>query len=264
MSDSPMITTMRAPDGGSIKIEYHKSLHSTTELARKYAKEGYSDRYVIFTDAQSSSAVTGTKIGDGEFERGVFISCLLRPTFFPSQAGLIGHLSAIALVTALEEHTTKPMGLGWVSDVYCNGVRIGGCAVEGKLNSYSSYEYLIVTLAVRLDKEDFPPRLTDMIKKVFESENAPLTMIIAKTVLNKFFAAYQSMRNPGKYMDAYHRKFILRDKKIKYIAGDKKHFCKVLDVDKETGALRVSAKRGEEIEIKSPSAVIMPKKIKLK
>ena len=156
------------------------------------------------------------------------------------------------------------MGLGWVSDVYCNGVRIGGCAVEGKLNSHSSYEYLIVTLAVRLDKEDFPPRLTDMIRKVFESENAPLTMIIAKTVLNKFFAAYQSMRSPGKYMDAYHRKFILRNKKIKYIYQDKKRVCRVIDVDKETGALEVEPRRGERVEIKSPSAVIMPKKIKLK
>ena len=264
MSDSPMVTTMRSQDGGSIKIEYHKALHSTTELARKYASEGYSDRYVIFTDAQSSSAITGTKLSDGEYERGVFISCLLRPTFFPSQAGLIGHLSAIALVTALEEHTTRQMGLGWVSDVYCNGVRIGGCAVEGKLNSHSSYEYLIVTLAVRLDKEDFPPRLTDMIRKVFESENAPLTMIIAKTVLNKFFAAYQSMRSPGKYMDAYHRRFILRNKKIKYISQDKKHVCRVIDVDKETGALEVEPRRGERIEVKSPSMVIMPKKIKLK
>ena len=262
MSDNPMITTMRVPDGGSIKIEYHKSLHSTTELARKYAKEGYSDRYVIFTDAQSSSAVTGTKLGEGEYERGVFISCLLRPTFFPAQAVLIGHLSATALVTALEEHTTKPMGLGWVSDVYCDGLRIGGCAVEGKLNSYSSYEYMIVTLAVKLHKEDFPPRLTDMIRKVFESENAPLSMIIAKTVLNKFFSAYQSVRNPGKYMDAYHRKFILRDRKIKYISGDKKRVCRVVDVDKETGALTVESRGGERLVIKSPSAVIMPKKIK--
>ena len=263
MDSTPIVSSMRVSDGGSIKIEYHKSLRSTTELARKYASEGYSDRYVIFTDAQSTSSVTGSRLADGEFERGVFISCLLRPTFFPSQAGLIGHLSSVALVTALEEHTTKSMGLGWVSDVYCDGVRIGGCAIEGKLNSYSSYEYLIVTLAVKLDKEDFPPRLTDMIRKVFESENAPLSMIIAKTILNKFFAAYQSIRSPGKYMDAYHRKFILRDKKIKYISGDKKRTCRVIDVDKETGLLLVEPKKDEVLEIRSPSSVIMPKKIKL-
>ena len=183
------IISMRVADGTNIKIEYRKSLLSTTELARKYAAEGYPDRYVIFTDAQASSQITGTKLYEGEYERGVFISCILRPTFFPSQAGLIGHLSAAALVTALEEHTSKSLGLGWVSDVYCEGVRIGGCSTLGKLNSYSSYEYLIVNFAVRLDKNNFPPRLTDMARRVFESENASIAMIIAKTILNKFFTS---------------------------------------------------------------------------
>ena len=263
MADSDFkLTTFRTADGSNIKFEYHRSLSSTVELARKYAKEGYGDRYVIFTDAQSTSNITGTKLSDGEYERGVFISCLLRPTFFPSQASILGHLSAVGLISALEEHTTLPLGLGWVSDIYCSGVRIGGCAVEGKLNSFSTYEYLIVTMAVRLTKESFPPRLSDMIRKVFESDNAPISMLIAQTVINKFFAAYSSIRSPGKYMDAYHRKFALRDKKIKYLDGDKKRSCKVVDVDKESGLLIIETKKGETAKIKSPSTVIMPKRIK--
>ncbi len=264
MTSEPIITSMRASDGSSVKIEYHKMLSSTSALAKEYALAGYPDRYVIFTDAQSTSAITGTRLSEGEFERGVFISCILRPSFFPSQAGLLGHMSAVALVSALDEHTTKSLGIGWVSDVYCNGVRLGGCAVEGKLNSHFSYEYLIVTLAVGLNKNDFPPRLTDMIKKVFESENAPLSMLIAKNILNKFFTAYSSIRNPGKYMDAYRRRFIMRDKKIKYINGDKKERCRIIDVDKQTGLLVAEKRRGERIEIRSPSMVIMPKKVKIK
>ena len=264
MDIRPIISTMRASDGSTVKIEYHKTLTSTSALAKEYAAAGYPDRYVIFTDAQSASQITGTRIPEGEFERGVFISCILRPSFFPSQAGLLGHLSAISTITALDEHTSKSLGIGWVSDIYCDGARLGGCTVEGKLNSYFSYEYLIVNLAVKLSKNNFPPRLTDMIKKVFESENAPLSMLIAKNILNKFFTAYSSIRNPGKYMDAYRRRFILKDKKIKYIGSDKKEVCRVLDVDKETGVLIVQNRRGERIEIKSPSLVIMPKKVKIK
>ena len=256
------LSTFRTSDGSNIKFEYHRALSSTVQLARKYASEGYDDRYVIFTDAQSASPITATKLPDGEYERGVFMSILLRPTFFPSQASMLGHLSAVGLITALEEHTTLPLGLGWVSDIYCDGLRIGGCAVEGKLNSFSSYEYLIVTMAVKLTKESFPPRLSDMIRKVFESDNAPISMLIAQNVLNKFFAAYTSIRSPGKYMDAYYRKFALRDKKIKYIDGDKKRTGRVVDVDRTSGMLLLEVKGGQTREIRSPSSVIMPKRIK--
>ena len=257
------ILNVRVADGSTVKIEYHEALASTAALAREYANEGYPDRYVVFTDHQSTAAITGTRLSDGEYEQGVFISCILRPAFFPAQAGLVSHLSAVALVTALEEHTTKSLGLGWVTDVYCDGIKIGGCAIEGKLNNFSSYEYLIVTLAVRLDDKSFPPRLTDLVRKVFESENKSISTIIAKTVLNRFFAAYVSIKNPGKHMDAYHRKFLLRDKKIKYRLGDKKKIVRVVDVNKETGELIVELRNGEQVSVKSPSTVIMPKRIKL-
>ena len=199
---------------------------------------------------------------DGEYESGVFISCILRPSFFPSQAGLLGPISAAALVTALEDHTTSRLGVGWISDIFCEGKKIGGVAIEGKLDSFSSYEYLIVSFAVRLDDVNFPPRLADMIRKVFESENSSVSMIIAKTVLTRFFAAYSDIKSPGKMMDIYKQRFILTGKKIKYIENGKKHSCRVIDVNKQTATLTVETARGELKEINSPSGVITPTKIK--
>ena len=103
-----------------------------------------------------------------------------------------------------------------------------------------------------------------MIRKVFEEDNTSLTMIIAKTILNKLLSTYSGIRNPGKYMEAYRRKFLLFGQKVKVSFGDKKRMCRVLDVDKESGALIVETGRGEEVvEIKSPSMVTMPKRIKL-
>ena len=143
-------TSFRDSDGNIIKFEYRDSLHSTTELAREYARSGYPDRYVIYTELQGTSSITRTKLPEGEMEKGIFISCILRPSIFPSQAGILGPLAAVALATALEEHTEKKIGIGWVSDVYCDGVRIGGAAIEGKLDNHAAYEYLIVSFAVRI------------------------------------------------------------------------------------------------------------------
>ena len=154
-------TSFRDSDGNIIKFEYRDSLHSTTRLAREYARSGYPDRYVIYTELQSSSSITKTKLPEGEMEKGIFISCILRPSIFPSQAGILGPLAAVALATALEEHTSKKIGIGWVSDVYCDGVRIGGAAIEGKLDNHSAYEYLIVSFAVKLRAIETSEHISD-------------------------------------------------------------------------------------------------------
>jgi len=256
-------TSFRDSDGNIIKFEHCDALRSTTELAREYARSGYPDRYVIFTEKQSTSAITKTKLSEGAYEHGMFISCILRPSIFPSQAGLLGPLSAVALVTALEEHTTKQLGIGWVSDVYCDGVRIGGAAIEGKLDSHSTYEYLIVSFAIRMRDADFPPRLTDMIRKVFESENASIPMIIAKTVLTKFFSVYSGLKNPAKHINTYRNKFLLIGKKIKFAADGKRRSGKVVDIDSKNCTLYVETRHGEVRQLTSPSGVILPRKIKL-
>lgn len=256
------VYTFRASDGNAVKLEYRDSLPSSAALAREYAASGYPDRYVVFTERQTAVSALGHTISDADGERGLYISCILRPSIFSSQAGLIGPLSALALTSALEEHTASELGIAWVSDIFCSGRKIGGCWVEGKLDSYSSYEYLIVNMSVKLDKRNFPPRLTDMMRKVFEADNISVGMIMAKSALNKFFGIYRELKSPQKHMDAYKDKFILEGKRVKYNDGQGKRTVKVIGVDKETCALIAEAKDGGLLHITSPSSVIIPSRIK--
>ena len=252
----------RLSDGSAVKIEYYEALPSTAQLARDYARRGYPDRYVVMTERQTDTSITRSRLSVGEYDNGIFISVILRPSVFPSQAGLLSHLSALALVTGLEEHTTSALGIGCVSDVYSDGKRIGGCSVEGKLNNFSSFEYIIVNFAIKVNEKSFPTRITDIIKKVFDGENRSVGVIIAKTVIEKFFKVYSKLRSPEKYMEAYNRKFVLQDKKIKYLEEGKKHACKVTGFNKESGALIVEDRSGKQKTITSPSSVIIPHKIK--
>ena len=256
----PEPITIRASDGSIVKMEHFNALHSTIDVARRYAQSGVPDRYVIYADNKVLN-------DDGDMEEGVFISLILRPSIFPSQASLLGAMSATALLLALEEHTTKRLGLGWVSDLYCEGVRIGNTQIEGKLDNFTSYEYLIVTFSVILDDKSFPPRLTDMIKKVFESNNNSIGMIIAKNIINTFLSFYQNIKTSTKFMEIYTRKFILRNVRVKHIEDGKKRTRRILGVDTKTGALILEEKQlGENdgmIFVTSPSSVIMPKKVNI-
>lgn len=252
---------IRLSDNSLLKFEQHDSLESTADLAKSYANSAYPNKYVVFTQNQTGGSAYKGIIS--EKQSGIFMSCILRPSFFPSQAGLLAPLAAVALLTALEEHTESKLGIGWLSDIYCNGKKIGGVNIEGKLDSFSSYEYLIVTFAVAIDEKDFPPRLNDMIRKVFESDNDSIHEIIAKTILHKFFSVYSSLKNPAKYMDTYLRKFALTDKRIKYIKDGKKRTCRVVSVDKDICAMTVDIGKGELIKITSPSGVVIPSKISI-
>ena len=259
---SHYVTTMRASDGSVVKLECHTALPSTAELARQYAKIGYPDRYAVFAEGKKKLDDEGRFHGD--IEHGVFLSCILRPSIFPSQAALMSALSAVAMVSALEEHTASKLGIGWVSNIYCNGKQIGDVKIEGKLDDFTSYEYLIVTFSATLSAEHFPPRLTDIIRKVFESENSSVFVIMAKNILNSFFPLYSNIKASAKFMDIYRKKFVLRGHKVKYLGEDKKQSCKVLGVDQSNGSLIVEDRHKKVITISTPNKVIIPKKISIK
>ena len=257
------IVTYREADGSIINFEAHSSLKSPLELARYYATEkNYPDRYIVFTDRLSKSKITAKRDIESETEYGIFMSCILRPSIFPSQAALLSALSTAAMVSALEEHTSKKMGLGWVSDVYCDGVKIGSVSLEGKLDNFTTYEYIIISFNAKLSKENFPPTLADMVKKVFESENTSVNMIIARNILTKFFKLYQNLKTPQKFMSEYTQRFALRGKKVKFFRDEKWKAHKVLGIDSKTGELIIDNGREPDIRVSSPALIQNPKKIK--
>jgi len=254
-SKNEFLYSVRTSDGNIIKLEYHKSLPSVSALAREYAKQGYPDRYVVLAENQGEA-------GEQKGPCGIYMSLILRPSIFPSQAVFITPAAAVATSLALIEHTTKNVGIGWVSNIFCNGELIGDVAAEGKLDNFTSYEYLILNFSIKLDENNFPPRLTDMIRKVFESENTSIPMIIAKNILDKFFKLYSSIKSPQKLMNVYKSLFALRGERIKCSIGGTTKLCKVLGVDGATCTLIVESRGGKIHTVTTPKGVITPKKLK--
>lgn len=254
--------TYRESDGSIINFEAHTSLKSPLELARYYATEkAYPDRYVVFTD-KLTKPKTSKKDIEVECDSGIFMSCILRPSIFPSQASMLSALSVAAMASAMEDHTESEIGIGWVGDIYCDGVKIGGVSIEGKLDNYTTYEYIIISFNAKINKDNFPPRLADMVRKVFEVENTSVNMIIARAIMSKFFKLYPNLKTPEKFMKEYTDRFALRGKRVKHFNGEKWKSKKVLGVDSKTGALILDNGKEPVISVTSPTLVTTPKKIK--
>ena len=166
-------------------------------------------------------------------------------------------------MTALEEHTTKRLGIGWVSNVFCEGKQIGGVSIEGKLDNFTSYEYIIVNFTVELSDENFPPRISDLIQKVFASDNHSMATIIAKNIISKFFPLYSGLKNSEKFMTLYTRKFILTGVRVKMLKDGKKQACRIVGVDPESCALLLDAGNRTRVTVTSPTAVQIPKTVRV-
>lgn len=260
------ILTWRMSDGNVVKIEQHDELESTVVLARAYAQAGYPDRYAVFCVRRPVPLPHGRLPRQGKARRrtesGVYLTLLLRPSVFASQAGFLRLLSGISLLGTLEEHTSRKIGIGWVSDIYCDTERIGDTTVEGKLDAYASFEYLLVTFSVRLDEKRFPPRLTDMILKVFEGEDLSLSALIARSILNRFFSLYAALKTPQKFMDVYRAHFVLHGAHAVFFdAGGKPRSCKVLGVDTKDGTLMVETRDGSITKISNRASILLPRRI---
>ena len=259
---TPSVLTYRPTDGSVVHIECHERLASTAALAREYAAKGYSDSYCIYAEAQTDTSLTGTKVAEGEADTGVFLSCILRPRFFPSQACFLGELCAVALAGALEHHTDARMDIGWISDIFCEGKRIGGCSLESRLDAYMTYEYLIVSFAVHLDPKIFPCRLSDMMKTVFSDDHASVPLRMAKGILDHFYRLYRDMQNPKKFMDDYRRKFAMSGASVTYLAPEGARRGKILGIDTEGGHLLVDLGAGGIQRISGKSRLILPKRVR--
>ncbi len=261
MENAHNVLTTRTADGNVLQLEYYKTLLSAAELAREYARTGSPDRYCVLAERQSDLSLCGEgtrKSGDTAY--GVFLSVILRPRFFPTQAGFLGELAAVALASALEEHTVFPMDIGWVSDIFCDGRRVAGVAMEAMFDRFSAYEYLIVNFAVRLDPAVFPPRLSDMVKQIFTTDEATLPYLVAKSILDRFFRLYPSVREPEKFMDEYRHRFVMGGLPAVYLDGAKSRPAKILGVDQKSGELLLELKSGATVSVSGKSKLLLPKR----
>lgn len=261
--DGRSYSTIKVGNGTTVRIEYRDFATSTAALAKEYAIHGYPDRYVIFTEHQATSDIIGTKLRSSELEKGIFLSIILRPSFFLSQGSSLGTLSVVALTQALESYTTKKLGISWVTDVFCEGIKIGGTQIEGKIKDANTFDYIIVSFAAKIDEKNFPPRLKDSVKRIFEKENLSIGMMMAKSILDKFFLAYSNDKVLDKCKKYYINKFALTDAKIKYIDNRRHRTATVVGIDKESLSLIVKPRFRNPITISKPSSIIIPGRIKI-
>lgn len=173
----------------NFRILHYDTLDSTNDLAISFAKEGAEEGTVVSAEFQ--------KKGRGRFKRtwlsprgkGLLFSIILRPKLKTSEAPILTHLAAQAVLETLIAHFNLPAKLKKPNDVLVGRKKICGILTESSTVK-QKLDYVVVGIGLNVNhmKKDLPNSATSIFmetKKKVEKE--PLLL----DILDRFRAKYE-------------------------------------------------------------------------
>lgn len=217
------------------KILHFKSLTSTQDKAKEFAKKGLSN-LVIVADAQTR--------GRGRFKRkwysekgGLWMSILVKPSN-TSNLQYLTFAAAVAVVKSIKKIANLKTNIKWPNDVHYKGKKLCGILTEG---IFGNENYVIVGIGLNVNQTSFPNEIKNIVislkmirKKIFDKK------IFLKNIIEKFSIFYEKSYNKNKFDEILKiwKKFSdTINKSVTVITKTKKLDGKVIDIDKDCNLL---------------------------
>lgn len=217
------------------KIFHFKSLTSTQDKAKEFAKEGQSN-VVICADTQTR--------GRGRFKRkwhspngGLWMSILLKP----KNIGNIHYLtfaSAVAVAESIKKITNVDTNIKWPNDVHYKKKKLCGILTEGLFGKDS---YIAVGIGLNLNQTRFPAEIKNAATSLRNIKKKPIDIKkIMDSIIGEFLFLYNNHYNKNNFKKILHiwKKYCDTIGKDAIICTKtKKIYGRVLDVDKDCSLL---------------------------
>jgi BirA family biotin operon repressor/biotin-[acetyl-CoA-carboxylase] ligase len=152
--------------GGTIgrEIIFFDSVDSTNDTAMEIvAQREEPEGIVVIADSQKS--------GKGRLGRSwlsppggnLYFTILLRPTFSPREASPLTLMAAVAVVSAIREHTGLKAEIKWPNDILLNGKKTGGILMEMRADAK---KINLIALGIGVNVNLFPETLPEGIRAI--------------------------------------------------------------------------------------------------
>src|SRR3989338_10621694 len=136
------------------KIHYFKSLESTQDKAKEFAKKNLSNA-VIVADVQTK--------GRGRFKRkwhsakgGLWMSILLKPKNTENLQYLT-FIAAIAVVKSIKKIANLKTSIKWPNDVHFNGKKLCGILTEG---DFGKENFAVIGIGLNVNQKKFSKEIS--------------------------------------------------------------------------------------------------------
>lgn len=140
--------------------EYHDSVDSTNNLAKKLASEGCIEGMTVIAAQQTAGRGRLGRSWDSPAGKGIYVSVVLRPDMAPAETQILTLAAAVAASDAIKAATGIRTGIKWPNDLVIDGKKICGILLEMSSEA-DRVNYVVLGIGINFsqDREDFPDEL---------------------------------------------------------------------------------------------------------
>lgn len=242
-------TILTLKSGRMVIMEHAAEENAQIGRLTDMARDGKEEGYAIWSEL---SACTVNQSG----APGLFICLLTRPSLHAKRAGKLTSLTAVAIARAIEEISDIDVQIGWVNDILNRNKRIASVTTQTQLTASGRLDYAVIGITVALSPDDFPAKLGDVIREVFEKgKTRSLAARLADTIATSFFELYEHLEDASAYLPDYRRRCPQIGRRVRLLRDGKTRAGRVVDADEYAGLI-VECKNGEQTRVYSRKELI--------
>ncbi|WP_304507048.1 biotin--[acetyl-CoA-carboxylase] ligase [Anaerotignum sp.] len=232
-------------------IFFYKITDTTNGCLRAAAVEGAPEGTIAVAEQMTAGRGRRGRHWEAPAGSGIWMSILLRPTIFPSEASVLTLLAGLAVCQALEEETGLSPQIKWPNDILLNGKKLVGILTEMDCEMQETH-FVIVGIGINVNTAEFPEGVNDVATSLYlESGRTFSRKNILQRVLLNFENLYEAFISShsgfAPFLSRYKEKCSTLNQEVRVI-GKETFFAQAVDITPE-GELVVIRKDNGKQEI---------------
>lgn len=232
-----------------IEVEAFQIIDSTNAEAKRRLNDNPDQSLLILSEAQEKGRGRLGRTFYSPSRNGIYMSLTLHNLNPANDATLVTTAAAVAVCRAIEDLTDLKPQIKWVNDIYIGDKKVCGILTEGII-SMETQTIQSIILGVGLNftlDPNLPAELQEIVGALFEADSPVSRNELAASIINHFFAIYETMET-REYLAEYRARCFVLGKKISFNRNNETFVGIATGVD-DTGALEIRLEDGTETKI---------------
>ena len=234
-------------------VVYQEEVTSTNDVAKRAAFEGCAHGTIVLAETQGQGRGRLARGWFSPYAKGVWLSCVFRPTFLPQQASKCTLMAAVALARAFERYPGVKVGIKWPNDILTtDGRKLVGILAEMNAEM-DAINFIVLGMGVNVNSElaEFPEELQPLASSLrILSGGAVLDRKkLLHVMLEELENAFDDVTKNGfdGMLDEWRKRSITLGQHVNVIAQDETYSGLALDIDQQ-GTLLVKRDSDGSVE----------------
>ncbi|KXL52042.1 bifunctional ligase/repressor BirA [Anaerotignum neopropionicum] len=230
-------------------ICFYKETTTTNGCLREIALDGGDEGTIAVAERMTAGRGRRGRHWEAPAGSGIWMSILLRPNIFPSEASVLTLLAGLAVCQALEAETGLSPKIKWPNDILLNEKKLVGILTEMDCEMQQTH-FVIVGIGINVNTTEFPEGLGDIATSLYlESGRTFSRKNILQRVLVNFESLYEefiaSHSSFAPFLFRYKEKCSTINQEVK-VLGKETFFAQAVDITPEGELVVIRKDNGKQ------------------